>query len=154
MCYLIFYQLDLRTICTSCELCNSFGTEQLVSFKLNLSLGFLWYVGWCNDLVLLSWLISTLCAYRHFSQNSFIQIFTAFMKSELYKSPEDKSQWHVDRLCRSKAISSKHINDPHESYVAVLVLGYLWHEMICTKSIVSQCSVLLFSCRRNLHLSL
>ena len=34
---------------------------------------------------------------------------------------------------QSTAISLKHMNDPNESYVAVLVLGYIWHETICTK---------------------
>ena len=48
------------------------------------------------------------------------------MKSKLYINlPEDKSQWHVDRLCQSIAISLKNMNDPNESYVAVLLLGYM-----------------------------
>ena len=34
---------------------------------------------------------------------------------------------------QSTAISLKHVNDPNESYVAVLVLGCIWHETICTK---------------------
>ena len=34
---------------------------------------------------------------------------------------------------QSTAISLKHMNDSNESYVAVLVLGCIWHETICTK---------------------
>ena len=84
-----------------------------------------------NDLVLLRLFISTLCAYRHFSQNLVIQLLKAFMKSKLYiKLPEDKSQWHVDKLCQSIAISLKDMNDPNESYVAVLLLGCMRR---CTK---------------------
>ena len=40
---------------------------------------------------------------------------------------------------QSTAISLKDMNDSNESYVAVLVLGCIWHETICTKI----CSLLL-----------
>ena len=76
-----------------------------------------------NDLVLLS-----LCAYRHFSQNLVTQHLKAIMKSKFYESPDDKSQLYVDRLCQTTAISLKHMNDPNEWYVAVLVLGCQWYE--------------------------
>ena len=34
---------------------------------------------------------------------------------------------------QSTAISLKHMNDPNESYVAMLVPGCIWHETICIK---------------------
>ena len=44
--------------------------------------------------------------------------------------PKEESQSHVDKLYQNIAISLKHMNDPNERYVAVLVLGCLWHETI------------------------
>ena len=80
-----------------------------------------------------------------FSQNLVIQLLKAFMKSKLYiRLPEEKSQWHVDRLCQSTAISLKDMNDLNESYVAVLFLGCMRR---CTKicSLLVQCVLIQMS---------
>ena len=76
-----------------------------------------------------------MCIQALFSEFAY-QAFESFHEIKVVQVTQRQKSVAIGQ---STAISLKHMDDRNESYVAVLVLGCIWHETICTKI----CSLLL-----------